>query len=169
MRVALLLAVLGLAAAPCTALAGGPKTKIKECKCSIKTPTNWFILEYFQTPQGVEYLVTAAPNEHPGENNIPGVQFLRQKLDPGVTGTPEEFLTAIGAELQNAKLTGPVASKFGEEKGAKLDVVFSGGGKTYNQRYYSTIRGTEAYVVIITWENPEDLPALEESAQSVRF
>jgi hypothetical protein len=169
MRVGLLVGVLGLAILPLSSVAG-PKTQIKECDCSIKTPGGWYVLEYYQTPQGIEYLVTASPYERPGENNIPGVQFLRQKLDPGISATAEEMLSAVGAQLQGAKLTGPAASKFGKEDGAKLDAQYDGtGGKTYFQRYYATIRGSDAYVVIITWDNAQDLDKLEDSVHSVRF
>ena len=117
----------------------------------------------------MEYLVTASPFERPGEHNIPGVQFLRQTLEPGVEATPEAFLSAVGSQLQGGKVTGPVASQLGKEKGAKIDVVYAAGGKTYNQRYYATIRENAAYVLIITWADPSDLEKLEASAQSVRF
>ena len=164
-------AAVGLIAISGTAPAG-PKTKLKECNCSIKTPTNWYVLEYYKTPAGVEYLVTASPFQETSEKGIPGVQFLRQTFEEGVSGTAEEFLSAIGEQIKAATGTAspPTASKLGGLPGARMDVVYKGtDGKTYNQRYYATIRENAAYVVIITWADPNDLPKLEESAASVKF
>jgi len=146
------------------------KTKIAECNCSIKTPGQWYVLEYYQTPQGVEYLVSSSPFEHPGEDSIPGVQFVRQKFGAGVSGTAEEFLAAVAEQLKVGTASPPAASTLGGLPGSRMDVVYKGkDGKPYYQRYYATVRDNAAYVLIITWADAEDLAKLEKSVASVKF
>jgi hypothetical protein len=149
--------------------AAGPRTKIKECGCSIETPGKWFVVEYYQDADGLEHLVTASPFEQPGVQPVPGVQFLRQKLEPGIEVSAEEFLQAVGAEFKDMPVTGPVAASMGKVPGAKMDVVFTHEGNSVHQRYYAAVRPDGVYVVVLSWLDAGDLPKLEESPKSVRF
>jgi hypothetical protein len=163
------LSTLALALLASAAVAAGPKTKIPECSCSMRTPGKWYVVEYYKDEDGLEHLLTSSPHEQPGVNSVPGVQFLRRTLEPDVTATPDEFLSALAAELKNAQVTGPVEAKFGDVPGSKIDVVYSEADKSFFQRYHATVRDGAVYVVIISWADAADLERLEDSAESVRF
>ncbi len=148
----------------------GPRTKIKECKCSVKTPKNWWIAEFRPGTGGLDYLVTASPNEHPTNSDIPSVNFLRQKLDDGVSATAEKFLAELGAQFEGQDVGEPKEAKLGKTKAASLDVTIQRpDGVSVSQRYYATVRSDEVYVLILTWQNEEELQKLMESVKSVKF